>query len=70
MDRDFDKKPYTPEEQRVADYFLKYDLGGGNDPIGSLIAMHEYLAFQIKQMREIMKSKGIDYLSDLPDQTY
>lgn len=43
---------YTPEQQRVANYIVEISggtLGGGEDPVGALMAMHGYLAHQIKE---------------------
>lgn len=35
--------PYTPAEQRVVDYILAgSNIGGGNDPIGFLLASYAY----------------------------
>jgi hypothetical protein len=45
--RDIEKNPYTPDEQRVVDYLVKItggSIGGGDDPIGFLIASHANLA--------------------------
>lgn len=45
-ERDLDKHPYSVDEQRVAAFFFEKGTGGGNDPIGGLLASHEYLAWQ------------------------
>lgn len=45
-ERDMKAKPYTPDEQRAADYLVKATkglVGAGNDPLGFLIASHGYL---------------------------
>lgn len=51
--RDLDKNPYTPEEQRVAEYLVKLSgIGAGSDPIGFLIAAHQYSREHLKQIRK------------------
>lgn len=43
--RDIDKNPYSYDEMRVAKFFAdQAGIGGGDDPIGSLIASHRALA--------------------------
>jgi hypothetical protein len=44
FDRDFDRLPYTRQEQRVAEYLSSLGIGGGDDPVGFLIASHAYKA--------------------------
>ena len=46
IERDLDAKPYSDDEKRVAKWFFDHGTGGGDDPIGSMIASHEYLAAQ------------------------
>ena len=41
MARDFDQDPYDRSEHRVASWLAKTGVGGGDDPIGFLIASHE-----------------------------
>ncbi len=41
--RDFEKNPYSKDELRVVEYINKYGIGGGDDPIGFLIASYQYL---------------------------
>lgn len=37
-ERDFEARPYTADEQRVADWLVKRSgIGGGDDPIGFLM---------------------------------
>lgn len=51
--RDFKEKPYSADEARVAAWFCKHaGIGGGDNPIGSLIASHEMLAAQRNKLRE------------------
>ena len=55
MTRDFDKEPYTKCEQRVADWLVKKTgAGGGDDPIGFLIASHEMLATQRNRLVKLL----------------
>lgn len=45
-ERDMTANPYTPDEQRAVDYLIKITkglVGAGDDPIGFLIASHNYL---------------------------
>ena len=46
--RDFDLNPYSPDEARVAKFFSKLGIGGGDDPIGALLASHAMLAAERK----------------------
>jgi len=44
MMRDLKTKPYTPDEQRVAEYIVRITgVGAGDDPIGFLMASHEVM---------------------------
>lgn len=40
--RDIEIDPYSPDEQRVADWLMTVGIGGGDDPIGFLLASYEY----------------------------
>jgi len=53
--RDLDKNPYSPDEQRVAHFFFERGIGGGDDPIGSLIASHQYLIMERRALREALE---------------
>jgi len=45
--RNLDEKPYSREEAEVAKYLMELTgIGGGDDPIGSLIASHRELVRQ------------------------
>lgn len=53
--RDFDKNPYTPDEERVAKWLVDTGgVGGGDDPIGYLIAAFEYMAKERKAYRNLL----------------
>ena len=42
--RDFDKKPYSPDEAQVAKWLVdRGGFGGGDDPIGFLLTSYEYV---------------------------
>lgn len=44
MMRDLDKNPYSPDEQRVVKFLGdRGGIGGGDDPIGFLLASYDYL---------------------------
>jgi hypothetical protein len=44
--RDIEANPYTPCEQRVAEYIFNHGIGGGDDPIGFILASHAYVVNQ------------------------
>ena len=45
--RDLDEKPYSPEEAKAAKYLMELTgIGGGDDPVGFLIASHRELVRQ------------------------
>ena len=53
MERDMDARPYSPDEERVAKWLAETTgIGGGDDPIGFLIASHESIAEQLREERE------------------
>ncbi len=43
--RDMDKEPYTKDEIRAVEYLVSIapDIGAGDDPIGFLLASHNWL---------------------------
>jgi len=43
--------PYSPDEARVAKFFAEAGIGGGEDPIGSLIASHRYAMAQLAELK-------------------
>jgi hypothetical protein len=49
-ERDFESRPYTPDEQRVVGYLAELvpEIGAGDDPIGFLIASHAALSQDLK----------------------
>lgn len=52
MTRDFDANPYSPDEARVAKWIADLTgAGGGDDPIGFLIASHELMALHRERLR-------------------
>ena len=44
VERDFEATPYTKDERRVAEYIAGLGVGGGDDPIGFILASHAALA--------------------------
>lgn len=51
--RDLDKRPYSADERRVAEWLAnKIGAGGGDDPIGFLIVSHECLAAERRHLKE------------------
>lgn len=70
MTRDLDKNPYSPDEQRVADWLCKRsgeNIGGGDDPIGFLMVSYEYvMASNANLRREVMNlSAKVDEFMEL-----
>lgn len=53
--RDIEKQPYTPDEKRVAEFFFERGVGGGDDPIGSILASHAYLAEERNRYRKALE---------------
>ncbi len=49
--RDLDARPYSPDEARVARFFAETGIGGGDDPIGFILASHAELARQRNALR-------------------
>ena len=55
MHRDMKQNPYDEQEKRVADYLHEItegQMGGGDDPIGFLIASHNTLRIINKSVRD------------------
>jgi hypothetical protein len=44
--RDIDKQPYSPDEARIAEFFAVRGVGGGDDPVGSILAGYAFLIEQ------------------------
>jgi len=56
LNRNMDEHPYSPDEERVADWFIeKGGIGGGDDPIGSLLTTYEYRNYEYKILRNALK---------------
>ena len=47
--RNLETNPYSSDEARVAAFFFARGTGGGDDPIGSLLASYQYLVQQRKE---------------------
>lgn len=58
--RDFDKQPYSKEEMRVVEYLQSVapDVGAGDDPIGFILAAHNYLMRERRAQRQASKTPG------------
>lgn len=50
--RDIEAQPYTEDEARVAKFFADAGAGGGDDPIGTLLACHAYAMQERNRFRE------------------
>lgn len=64
--RDFDKKPYSTDEARVAEWLARLGVGGGDDPIGFILASHEYRGIQQKFISELIAVQE-EYIALLTD---
>lgn len=51
-ERDIDKNPYSTDEARVAKWFCERGIGGGDDPIGALMSLHEFAMAELRAFRE------------------
>jgi hypothetical protein len=43
--------PYSLDEQRVVNWLLSKDLGGGDDPIGFLLASYEMIVQELNELK-------------------
>jgi len=53
--RDFEKEPYSKDEERVAKWLSDKGLGGGDDPIGFIITSYEMNMRLLRDHREALK---------------
>lgn len=59
--RNFVQKPYSDDEKRVAQWFSNVaGIGGGEDPIGFMIASHEMLARERKDLKQQVAALQLD----------
>lgn len=56
--RDLEQQPYSPDEARVAKFLFDKGVGGGDDPIGFLMASHEYVVAERNALSAAIKSLG------------
>lgn len=56
--RDLKDKPYSNDECRVVDYLylVAPDIGAGDDPIGFLLASHNWLMRERRSQRTAVKA--------------
>lgn len=60
--RNLDEKPYSPEESEAAKYLTDLTgLGGGDDPVGFLIASHRDLVRQ----RTVLRAKYPEIFNEI-----
>jgi hypothetical protein len=61
--RDIDANPYDPSEARVAREFAeRFNVGGGDDPVGALLGMHNYAVHQRNAAREALRAARVELL--------
>lgn len=53
--RDIEKDPYDKSEARVAQFLFDLGAGGGDDPIGFIIASHQVLAAERNDLKKRME---------------
>lgn len=59
--RNFVQKPYSDDEKRVVQWFSNVaGIGGGEDPIGFMIASHEMLARERKDLKQQVRALQLD----------
>jgi hypothetical protein len=56
-ERDLNKDPYDRSEQRAAKYLFDVGVGGGDDPVGFLIASHVYAMIELKRLRGALDAR-------------
>lgn len=59
--RDLDKNPYSEAEQRVAQFFFDRGTGGGDDPIGAILASHQALADQRNELQRWRHDQEVNW---------
>lgn len=51
----FSVVPYTYDQQRVVNFLVERGIGGGDDPIGFLLASYDFL---IKELNELKQNQS------------
>jgi hypothetical protein len=59
-ERDLSTHPYSADERRVAEFLCELGVGGGDDPIGFLMASHRLLADERSRCREALRTVDRD----------
>jgi len=54
-ERDLNKNPYSKDEARVVDFLCEAGVGGGDDPIGFLLASHACAMHELTSYKLMMK---------------
>jgi hypothetical protein len=65
MTRDMDASPYTKDEARVAEYLFDRGAGGGDDPIGFMLASYSFMVEERNALRHVIR-KAIHELGKAP----
>jgi hypothetical protein len=60
QDRDIVRAPYGRQENRVVNYLNSLGAGGGDDPVGFLIASYDLLRREAAELREASPSTGAE----------
>lgn len=59
-ERDFGAQPYSMDEERVARFLAdEVGIGGGDDPVGFILASHAELARQRNLLAGRLKAAGL-----------
>lgn len=62
-ERDIEARPYSSDEQRVAEWLCEHtQVGGGDDPIGFLLASVGYLQIQKRALRDALEAVQAEIL--------
>ncbi len=59
MQRDIERDPYSKDEARIAEFLCESGAGGGDDPVGFIIASHRYMAMERNLFRDRLRAAGL-----------
>lgn len=58
QERDLDKNPYSDDEMRIVAFLNERGVGGGDDPIGFLLASYALVCSQRNQLQKLVQAVG------------
>ena len=65
--RDFDVEPYSKDEARIAVWLSIRGVGGGDDPIGFLLASYEYLVAERNELQRKLSTLKVERVQVQPE---